>query len=43
MNGEEIFKIAYLAAVASGLFGYILRDCGFGSRGRSPSQGKGVC
>ena len=28
MNGEEIFKIAYLAAVAFGLFGYILRDCG---------------
>lgn len=28
MNGEEIFKIAYLAAVAVGLFSNILRDCG---------------
>ena len=32
MNGEEIFKIAYLAAVAFGLFGYILRDCGVSGR-----------
>ena len=28
MNGEQIFQIAYLAAVAFGRFGYILRDCG---------------
>ena len=27
MNGEQIFQVAYLAAVAFGLFGYILRDC----------------
>lgn len=28
MNGEQIFQVAYLAAVAFGLFGYILRDSG---------------
>ena len=28
MNGEEIFKIAYLAVVAFGWFGCILSDCG---------------
>ena len=32
MNGEEIFKIVYLAVVAFGLFGYILRDCGVSGR-----------
>ena len=32
MNGEQIFQIAYLAAVAFGLFGYILRDCGASGR-----------
>ena len=32
MNGEQIFQIAYLAAVAFGLFGYILRDCGVSGR-----------
>ena len=32
MNGEQIFQIAYLAVVAFGLIGYILRDCGVSGR-----------